>query len=238
MMIYESLSVIYDRMINNFDYRGWYDQLHTILSTYNVKPNRVLDLGSGTGNFTGFLVSYPQVMALDPSRAMVELARKKVLAPNVNFVVGELKNLSPGEKFDVITMVNDGFHYVDDVVEFLDMVYHHLRDGGLFVCDLRNKEDFADNAGLYIEDEEDFYCVYEYSMEEELGVIDVTAFYLTGEDQYRRFSERHEFHFWETDELKSLSRDMDLVFQEARKLNVSLAKDIEDLRRIIVFKRR
>jgi ubiquinone/menaquinone biosynthesis C-methylase UbiE len=107
------------------------------------KPLHALDLGMGTGYFTGrFLRRYPnaRLCALDGSTAMLGVARARLgpLAERVRFFVGDFRELArllpEGESFDV-AFSSFALHHLsrDDKQAVIRQVRDRLRAGGWFL---------------------------------------------------------------------------------------------------------
>ena len=81
-----------------------------------AKIEVILDLGCGTGRFSGALASFfgAQVYAVDPSAKMLEVAREQACNPRVRFLEGRAEQIPLEEE-------------VADLI-FLSMVYHHIED--------------------------------------------------------------------------------------------------------------
>ena len=77
-------------------------------------PQKIYDLGCGTGNTTNLLLErWPgvQVIGIDSSFEMLEKARK--CCPEVEFVKGEISTWNPGTIVDLIYS-NSAIHWLDD----------------------------------------------------------------------------------------------------------------------------
>jgi ubiquinone/menaquinone biosynthesis C-methylase UbiE len=94
--------------------RQWRDVLATHLDSRAISV--VVDLGCGTGRFTGLLATHfgARVIGFDPSQRMIDRARQKPIAGNVAFRQAAAEAL-PLEDRSV------------DLV-FLSQVYHHFAD--------------------------------------------------------------------------------------------------------------
>jgi ubiquinone/menaquinone biosynthesis C-methylase UbiE len=134
--------IVRPRMQGYFDRAalGWDDRtgagsvdhlaaLATATAKVSPAPERVLDLGTGTGEAALFLArEFPRasVRGIDMSEEMIRLARKKVgLDPDgrVAFTVGDAAHLPYGEdSFDLVTQVN--------VPPFFAEIARVLRPGG------------------------------------------------------------------------------------------------------------
>ncbi|MDP3730594.1 MAG: malonyl-ACP O-methyltransferase BioC [Candidatus Omnitrophota bacterium] len=67
---------------------------------------RILEIGCGTGNYTRFLAekfSEARVIAVDKSKKMVEIAKKKLAGKGIEFIVADAEDLRPEGEFDLIT---------------------------------------------------------------------------------------------------------------------------------------
>jgi ubiquinone/menaquinone biosynthesis C-methylase UbiE len=97
-----------------------------------VSPERILDLGTGTGVVARALAErYPEadVVGIDLSPAMIEEARRKLpqaLAPRVDFQVGDAAELvSPDGDFDLVVLSN--------MIPFFDELARIVEPGGRLV---------------------------------------------------------------------------------------------------------
>jgi ubiquinone/menaquinone biosynthesis C-methylase UbiE len=97
-----------------------------------VSPERILDLGTGTGVVAKALAErYPEadVVGIDLSPAMIEEARRKLppaLAPRVDFQVGDAAELvSPDGDFDLVVLSN--------MIPFFDELARIVEAGGRLV---------------------------------------------------------------------------------------------------------
>lgn len=93
---------------------------------------RVLDLATGTGDIAfGAAASGADVVALDVTHRMIELARAKARAGReVRFLVGDMQALPfPAASFDVVT-VGYGLRNVPDLGGAIDEIARVLKPGG------------------------------------------------------------------------------------------------------------
>ena len=88
-------------------------------------PARVLDVGTGTG--AGAVMAkerWPdaEVVGIDMSPAMIELATRKASRPGLRFLVADVADLDAGERYDLVMMLN--------MPPFFEPVSGLLRPGG------------------------------------------------------------------------------------------------------------
>jgi SAM-dependent methyltransferase len=107
------------------------------------RPARVLELGSGTGRATVFLArSAAQVVGFDLSPELVAVARRKLSGiggrSNVSFFVADMRAVELGQRFDLVTAVDDPFSHLteeDDRARAFAAAARHLAPGGRFLLD-------------------------------------------------------------------------------------------------------
>jgi SAM-dependent methyltransferase len=126
------LSRMFDELAPEWGTRrrpGYLDAFAAALDTVAAAPDRVLDLGSGTGSATVELATrWPQaeIVGVDVSRGMVDEARRRLpseLAPRVRFEVGDAAALPfPAEQFELVTLVN--------MIPFFDELARITASGG------------------------------------------------------------------------------------------------------------
>ena len=90
----------------------------------------VLEIGCGAGQATGDLATRAaRVTALDPGARLIEQARRKVPAANVDFVVSSFEAFeTPAEAFDLVASAQ-AWHWVDPAQGF-PKAAHALKPGG------------------------------------------------------------------------------------------------------------
>lgn len=107
----------------------------------------ILEIGCGTGNFTKILVEkypYSKIVAVDISEEMIEVAREKVSQrKNINFIVADIENFLPFEKFELITS-NATLQWLDDLGSFLPKIIHYLTENGRVVFSVFGRETYSE----------------------------------------------------------------------------------------------
>jgi SAM-dependent methyltransferase len=106
---------------------------------------RLLELGAGGGHLLAHLAGEFDCTATDLSPAMLELCAG--LVPSARRVVGDMRNLRLGERFDVV-LIQDAIDYMltpEDVRAALATASAHLEPGGvLFVAPTYTTDNFVD----------------------------------------------------------------------------------------------
>jgi trans-aconitate methyltransferase len=186
-----------------------YNDKHSFVTRYGEdligwlhpqKGERILDLGSGTGQLT-FEISESgaEVIGIDNSPQMI--AKAKATYPSLKFEVRDAINFQFDEKFDAV-FSNATLHWINDQQNTIKCVYNNLKVGGRFVFEMggkRNIESISNAIEKAMMDEgfedkltKDFWfypSVAEYALLlEQQGFMVTSALYfdretpLTGED--------------------------------------------------------
>ena len=99
-----------------------------------VKNMKVLDLGCGTGYLSALLADSVglegEVVAVDPDKARLTLAKKQYSRPNLVFTEASGTTFPEGQ-YDLV-FANYVLHWVDNKVALLNRVYENLKPGGRF----------------------------------------------------------------------------------------------------------
>ena len=135
----EDLAYIHDVGFGNFS-RESAPGLLEILRQKGIEKGLVVDLGCGSGIWANALTqaSY-DVLGIDISHAMVNLARKK--APLAKFQTASLLRVKL-PKCDAITSIGECLNYQfdehtqTDLLELFARIYEALRPGGIFIFDI------------------------------------------------------------------------------------------------------
>jgi malonyl-CoA O-methyltransferase len=102
----------------------------------NKSPDRnirnILDVGCGTGNYTLLLrkkYDLAHIKAVDISRDMVDVARRKFGKGGIEFIIADAEELPPAGEYDLITS-NAAFQWFNDPGSFLAKYKNALREEG------------------------------------------------------------------------------------------------------------
>ncbi len=137
---YQGLAPIYDYVMAHVDYGEWAAYIHALFARFAPAAARVVDLACGTGNVSFALhrLGY-EVMGVDRSEAMLEIARGKAADTSVEFVQQDLRQLGGLGPFDAATCLYDSINYLlapADIDAALRGAQGIVQPGGLFVFDI------------------------------------------------------------------------------------------------------
>lgn len=165
-MSYETFSYYYDSLMDPTFYEDYYHFIneHAIF-------DEVLELGCGTGEIALRLAKdNKQVFASDLSTDMLEVAKQKAMAQNVNMMFQrvDMTDFKTSHQVDLILCLCDSINYVLDenkVKQTFANVYESLKDKGTFIFDIDSlyKTDVILND--YHENEEDEEFAFRWDVE-------------------------------------------------------------------------
>jgi SAM-dependent methyltransferase len=102
----------------------------TILSSCELAPQTLLELGSGGGNNASHLKQHFQMTLVDLSPGMLEVSRR--LNPECEHVQGDMRGIRLGRSFDAV-FIHDAIEYMtseSDLRSAIRTAYDHCRPGG------------------------------------------------------------------------------------------------------------
>jgi len=132
---YKEFAQFFDALVGDGSSRS--SRILDAIARFRAGATSLLELGCGTGSVLEGLVSVPELVGLDISEEMLEIAAGKV--PTATFVREDMTDFDLGSKFDVVACVFDTVNHLANYAAWeslFDRVQRHLKAGGLFVFDL------------------------------------------------------------------------------------------------------
>jgi SAM-dependent methyltransferase len=121
---------------------GWSEDRDFYLSLAGKPPQRILDLGCGTGLMCdAYAALGHDVTGADPAPAMLAVARQKSYGAEVEWVRAIAQDFRSSKRFDLIIMTGHAFQVLledRDISATFDTVRTHLAPSGRFVFESRN----------------------------------------------------------------------------------------------------
>lgn len=112
------------------------------LSLAGTPPQRILDLGCGTGLLcNAFAAKGHSVTGIDPSPAMLEVARRKPHGNEIEWVESFAQTYHSNLRFDLVIMTGHAFQVLlddSDIMATLGVMRGHLKQTGCAVFESRN----------------------------------------------------------------------------------------------------
>ncbi len=200
---YTYLPMIYDRLMQDVDYKAWTKYLTYLIQLQKTTVANILELGCGSGNITKELLDKGyEVVGIDVSEQMLELANQKLATYGDKVILMEqdIRELDfEIYEIDCILAVNDTFNYIledDEVIEIFRFAYEHLKIKGSFIFDISSPYKLKTTLGnnTYGESMEDLVYLWENYYDEESQELTMDVNFLiknSNTQSYRRFEETH-----------------------------------------------
>lgn len=124
---FDSFATEYDFMASLLSNKEFF------LNNLSTHKRIALDIGCGSGILAFELAKhYERVVAIDISQDMLEIARQKRAAPNIQYLCMDANQLFFNEKFDLITS-SVTFHHLQNLTTILQTIKNLLNVGGKIV---------------------------------------------------------------------------------------------------------
>lgn len=162
-MKHKKYAKIYDEYMNFVDYKSWYKFLKSYLP--KNKKLDIIDLGCGTANLSIlFAKENHNVLAVDISEDMIDIAKEKNTFENLNFQLMDITKELPKNKFDFAMCNFDTVNYfssIKDLENFFKLTYESLKDDSLFIFDLVEEEIFDEmfENDILIDETDNYTCI-------------------------------------------------------------------------------
>lgn len=133
---YDTLALVYNRIMWKVNYEKWAEYIWTIAST-NIQNDIVaLELGSGTCSFANILKrNVKQIIASDISWNMLLQSKEK----NLRKICFDMTSIPVKKKFNLVVSLFDTVNYLTSKTKFLKMlneVERILDEDGIFTFDV------------------------------------------------------------------------------------------------------
>ena len=199
--MYAEFSEVYDKFMDNVDYEKFSGFIEKIWESHGLKPELVLDLACGTGNFTiPFSKKGYDMIGIDGSLGMLAIAKQKVGEDtDILFLCQDMREFELYGTVDACICMVDGLNYLLEEYELLQvfkLVNNYLNPGGIFIFDMNTIYKFKEvmNDGRFCDTDENAAIIWESYYDEEDGenTYYVTIFIEDGESGlYKRHEEQH-----------------------------------------------
>jgi SAM-dependent methyltransferase len=146
MASYEAFARFYDAVQGDRAEHAAYLRLLTEKNQPNAR--RVLELACGTGSILKQLQPDYEVVGVDRSEEMLQIAAQKV--PQARLVHSDMTRVSLDETFDVVLCVYDSINHLlryDEWEAVFDRARAHLASAGIFIFDINTERRLATLAG-------------------------------------------------------------------------------------------
>jgi SAM-dependent methyltransferase len=132
----------YDLMLYN-EVRQAPEEAAFFRSLWGSKVRSVLDAGCGTGRLSILLAQRYDVVGIDVSPEMLEVAKSKRHGSNPAFILADMRTYKPGKKFDAAVCGSNTIGHLiteKDALKAFANIKAALKPGGTFVFDMWDVE--------------------------------------------------------------------------------------------------
>ena len=193
---YSAISKKYEKLIKDCDYEKWSQYLLNVIKEYS-KGNKGLDLACGSGIITRYLSSCGYKMT-GGDISMEMLSQAKLEADkcklNIPFYQVDLNKICLPEKYNFITIINDGINYVSqkNLSKVFNKLNKTLQKDGLLIFDISSEYKLREIIGnnMFGEDSDDFTYLWFNNLQQDSVVMDISCFTKSG-DSYIKSEEQH-----------------------------------------------
>jgi len=184
--MYSKLAQFSDSLVD-----GDYDFIISEIKKNIKKDSKVLDLACGTGTIINALKDSYNMLGVDISEDMLEIARGK--SPNVNLFIHDLKEEFFIDDLDAIICNLDSMNYLLDKEEIDRLIFNvsNNLDTGTFIFDVHSMfklETLRDY--LNIDLDEDVSYIWKVDIVDHT-IYHYLTFFVKEDDYYLRYDEEH-----------------------------------------------
>ncbi len=217
---YSALSSYYEKLAKEDGYEEWGERVVALAKKY-AKGKKCADLACGSGYFTRKLKKAGfEVFGSDISAEMLTEAEKKSSEEGlyIEFRKQDLACFKSFEKLDLITVINDGFNYLDGekFKKAVKSISQNLKSGGALIFDVSSeykiKNVLANN--VFAEDLDDLTLLWFNELIGDKLTMSLTFFIKDGE-KYVRKDEIHTQYAHSAEFIKSALNEASLDIVEA-----------------------
>lgn len=210
---YGDFSILYDQLMDDFDYNKWGAYINEIISKKGINGKNILEMACGTGNLTKELLGLGySVDGFDSSEEMLALAGNKLRKHRgLRLFNMDMRSFKMDRSYDAVVAACDSINYIldeRDLEKTFVNTFRHLKPGGVFIFDLNSEHKLKNILGnnIFLEDREDIFYTWENQLDEETEVVDfILTFFVTADGvNYKRFDEIHKERAYKTEDIKEL----------------------------------
>ena len=213
MSNYDRFAEVYDRLMDDVDYKARTDYLLSLFEKHDRRPTLLLDLACGTGGFSNeFAKRGADVIGVDISEEMLASARQN----SAECKTDVLYLCQPAEELDLYGTVDaavcclDSLNYLTDpkdVQRTLRRLHLFVAPGGMLVFDVNTAAKLAALDGqVFLDETEDTYCVWRTEYRRGLCTYYVDLFRQQGDGAWDRELEIHRQRAYTVEELTGFLR--------------------------------
>ena len=205
-MAYEYFAQVYDKLMEDFDYVCYTNNLINIFEKYSKKPKLLLDLACGTGDIAVNMIEKGiDTIAVDISEEMLQVAKSK--NENLLCLCQDASELDLFGTVDGAICTLDSLNHIvepDKLQRVFNKVSLFLEKDCLFIFDMnteyKHNQVLANNT--FVIENENIYCEWQNYTENNITDIDLDFFIGNNNNSYSRYFEQFSERAYSDDEIK------------------------------------
>ena len=218
MSNYSDFSLVYDKLMNDVDYKKRTNYLLNLFNKNGKKPELLLDLACGTGGFSNQMaLNGVEVIGIDMSEEMLSAARENSaeLGTDVLFLCQKAEELDLYGTVDGAICCMDSINHITNIKNLkkaIEKVSLFLEKDSLFIFDVntpyKHEKVLADNT--FVIEEDNVYCVWQNEYHKESLTTDINLdFFIEEDGVYERYSEDFSERAYTVKELTEILEEYD-----------------------------
>lgn len=218
MSSYSDFAVVYDRLMNDVDYKARTEYLLKLFEKYGKKPSLLLDLACGTGGFSNQIaLKGIEVIGVDMSEEMLSVARENSaeLSANVLYLCQKAEELDLYGTVDGAICCMDSINHITNIKNLekaIQRVSLFLEKDCLFIFDVNTpyKHEHILGNNTFVIELDNVYCVWqnEYDTKKALTNINLD-FFIEENGCYDRYTENFSEKAYSLSELSGIANKYD-----------------------------
>lgn len=164
---------VYNELGWNYYPEAFGEALVSWLSHKGLKPEKILDLGCGTGVLCRLLQRQGmEAWGMDFSEAMIRIAREA--DPRGHYEVGDMITYRPEEPFGLVTCTGDALNHIhdlSDVGRIFDNIAAYLAPGGYLIFDTLKEGEATAGEPFDIDFDENLHVWFQITKPEEREIL-------------------------------------------------------------------
>lgn len=199
---YGKLADYYDFLMKDVDYNSWYKFIINEIKKSKISTDKVLEIGCGTGNITGYLkkdLNIKKVTAVDISEEMLVKLQDKIGYSNkVEVLAVDIVDMRVEKKYNVILACCDTINYIleENIETVFKKIYNSLEQDGIFHFDINSYYKLRHILGnnIFVNEEKNIFYTWENEFFEDTEecMFHLNFFVKNEKDSgYNRFTEEH-----------------------------------------------
>ena len=195
--MYNDFSKFYDLFAYDIPYDKFFSYYVEIFEGLGIKPELVVDICCGTGSLTTLLSEKYDVIGIDYSIEMLDIARKKDKAGKILYLNQTMTDFELYGTVDAFISSLDSVNYLlseEELTTHFKLIKNYLNDDGVYIFDISTcykfKHILGDNS--FVDERENVMFVWQndYDNCERLNTMYLDIFYREN-GRYGRISETH-----------------------------------------------